>query len=203
MKLGAGDKKKVIIMGVLLVIAIPLAIYNFGSVSGSSNSSPATVTPASSASTGRAAPKLGGITPAREKSLDPTLHTQTLAASQKIQYSGGTRNIFRMEAGPVAIDKPVASVRPQQQQPQTITVIPPPPPPPIPLKYYGFSNRPGEAKKAFLQDGENIFVAVEGEVVERRYKIVKITNSSVLVEDVLNNNQQNIILTPTSQTSGF
>jgi hypothetical protein len=68
------------------------------------------------------------------------------------------------------------------------------------LKYYGFSNRPGEAKKAFLQDGDNIFVAVEGDVVERRYKIVKITNTFVLVEDVLNNHQQNINLTapPTS-----
>jgi hypothetical protein len=70
-----------------------------------------------------------------------------------------------------------------------------PPKPQIPLKFYGFSNRPGEPKKAFLQEGDNIFVAVEGDVIERRYKIVKITNTFVLVEDVLNNNQQTINLT--------
>ena len=82
-------------------------------------------------------------------------------------------------------------------QPPQITEIPKPQ---IPLKYYGFSSRPGEPKRAFLQDGENNFVAVEGDVVERRYKILKITNTTVLVEDVLNNNQQNITLTP--QTAG-
>jgi hypothetical protein len=79
-------------------------------------------------------------------------------------------------------------------------ILPPPPPPPIPLKYLGFSNRAGEAKKAFLQDGENTFVQVEGDVVERRYKIVKITNNSVLVEDVLNNHQQSLNL-PAAQTN--
>jgi hypothetical protein len=202
MKLGAQDKKKVIIMAALLVIAIPLAIYNFSSVSGSTSPSPAAVAPAPAASLSHvaAAPKRRGIPQVREKTLDPTLRTDILAASQKIEYKGGARNIFRMDTAPVTIDKPSAAVRVTQEPPK-IVINQPPLPPQIPLKYYGFSNRPGEAKKAFLQDGENIFVAVEGDVVERRYKIVKITNNSVLVEDVLNNNQQNINLTA-PQTSG-
>lgn len=203
MKLGAEDKKKVIAMAVLLVVAIPLAIYNFSSVSGSTNAAPATsAAPAPAASVGHATPKRRGIPQVREKTLDPTLRTDILAASQKIEYTSSSRNIFKMDSAPVTIGKFNEPVRPEPPPRDTqILVNPPAAPPQIPLKYYGFSNRPGEAKKAFLQDGENIFVAVEGDVVERRYKIVKITNNSVLVEDVLNNNQQNIILTP-AQTSG-
>jgi hypothetical protein len=38
-------------------------------------------------------------------------------------------------------------------------------------------------------------VAKEGDIVDRRYKIVQINNTSVMVEDVLNNNRQPIPLT--------
>ncbi len=196
MKVGAEDKKKLIAMAVLLAIAIPLALYSFGSLGGSAPA-PAAEPQAPDPSANRTTQKKTGIPRVRERTLDPTLRTDILTASQKIEYSGGNRNIFRMQEAQVKID-PIGQVR---QQPPPVIAYTPPPPPQIPLKYYGFSNRPGEAKKAFLQDGDNIFVAVEGDVVERRYKIVKITNTSVLVEDVLNNNQQNITLT-TPQSAG-
>jgi hypothetical protein len=64
------------------------------------------------------------------------------------------------------------------------------------LKFFGFANRSGEAKKIFLSDGDEVFVAKEGDIVNRRYKIVQISNTSVLVEDVLNNNRQPVPLTP-------
>ena len=71
-------------------------------------------------------------------------------------------------------------------------VIPqgPPPPPPINLKFFGFANKPGEAKKIFLSQGEDVFIAGEGDIVDRRYRILHITPVSVEVEDVLNNNRQ-------------
>src|SRR5262249_40134697 len=105
------------------------------------------------------------------------------------EYTGAKRNIFKVAEPPPPKLPDIGPVR-QSQQPQ-----PPPPPPPqpqIPLIYYGFSNRPGEPKKAFLRDREDIYVAVEGDVVERRYKI---TNTSIVVEDVLGNYQQTITLT--------
>jgi hypothetical protein len=216
MKIGAQDKKKVIIMSVLLLVAVPLLIHTFVSVSGSAASSaapePSASSPPSETASANAAgnePDAGaaklhnkrpGIPKIRDnKTLDPTLRTDILAATQKIEYSGGDRNIFQMgRQQDVQIGQITQPVRPVE--PPHDTIIPPPPPPQIPLKYYGFSNRPGEAKKAFLQDGDNIFVAVEGDVVERRYRIVKITNNSVLVEDVLNNNQQSINLTAPATT---
>jgi hypothetical protein len=188
--IGAQDKKKVITMAVLLAIAIPLLVHTFNSFQ---SPSPATAsepqtTPASRASQQKGIPKL------RDNSLDPTLHTDILAATQKIEYTGGKRNIFRMEEAPPP--QIAAPVRPVYQTP----IIEPPPKPQIPLKFYGFTNRPGEPRRAFLQEGDNIFVAVEGDIIERRYKIVKITNTFVLVQDVLNNNEQTINLTAPSPT---
>ena len=72
---------------------------------------------------------------------------------------------------------------------------PPPPPPPINLKFFGFASKPGEPKRIFLSQGEDVFIAGEGDIVDRRYRILHITPSSVEVEDVLNNNRQSIPLT--------
>jgi hypothetical protein len=189
-KIGTQDKKKVIVMAVLMVIAIPLALHNFDF--GGSSTPPSTNVPATTTTTSAPAQKKGPKI--RENSLDPTLRTDILMASQKVEYAGGSRNIFRVYEAPIPIPKPSDNVRVN-----TPPLIPQDPPKPqIPLVFYGFSNRPGEPKKAFLKEGDNIFVAVEGEVVERRYKIVKIvtgTNSFILVQDILNNNQQTINLT--------
>ena len=71
----------------------------------------------------------------------------------------------------------------------------PPPPPPIPLKFYGFSGSKNGPKQVFLSKGEDIFIAKEGQIVDRRYKILKIGPNSIEVEDVLNNNRQTLPLT--------
>ena len=70
-----------------------------------------------------------------------------------------------------------------------------PPPPPITLKFFGFANKPGETKKVFLSQGEDIFIAGEGDIVDRRYRVLRISTSSVDVEDVINNNRQSLPLT--------
>ncbi len=71
-----------------------------------------------------------------------------------------------------------------------------PPPTPIPLKFFGFASKPGEPKKIFLQQGEDIFVAGEGEIVNRRYKVLRISPTSVEMQDVVGSGPpQNIPLT--------
>ncbi len=71
----------------------------------------------------------------------------------------------------------------------------PPPPPPITLKYFGISNGNGEKPKAFLSQGDDVWIAREGDVVNRHYKIVRISPNAVEVEDLLNNNRQSIART--------
>jgi len=182
-KIGAENKKELIAMVVLVIIAIPSAIYLVKSLSGGPSSTPAQ---AASASAPAAHKKSGAVLSARN--LDPTLRLDRLAASQKVQYEGGRRNIFRMEEPPIPIKGPVVPVVPEQQlarEPQYV-------PPPITVKFYGFSSRLGEAKKVFLADGDDIFVVTEGDVINRKYKVVQIMNSTVVIEDLLNNNRQQI-----------
>jgi hypothetical protein len=194
-KLGAQEKKKVIWMAALLVVAVLVTIRAMNSLGwfGASVTTAASVRPAQNTASAPTVQKKGVIPKIRENTLDPTLRTDLLFAVQKVEYGGGRRNIFRMEAPPpppVAIPTPIAPVRMEPTGPP-----PPPPPPPITLKFFGFASRPGESKKVFLSEGDEVFVAREGDIVDRRYKIVQINNASVLVEDVLNNNRQTIPLT--------
>lgn len=185
MKIGAENKKQVYWMIALLVIAIPLAIYEFGGM-GTSAAAPPAPTSASNAGA-----KKGGPVLAASNMLDPTLHTEILDASRRVKYEAGGRNIFRMEEPPPP--KPIAPVRPTATPIPTPTPVPPPPP--IPLKFYGFASKSNEPKKVFLAEGPSIFVAHQGEIVDRRYKVVQIQNNSVTIEDLLTNNRQPIPLT--------
>jgi hypothetical protein len=117
------------------------------------------------------------------------LHLDVLDASRRVKYEAGGRNIFRMEAPPPP--KVVADVR------MTPTPIPSPTPtplPPIPLKFYGFASKANEPKKVFLEEGANTFIAKQGDIVDRRYKVIQIQNTAVVIEDVLTNNRQTIQL---------
>jgi hypothetical protein len=66
---------------------------------------------------------------------------------------------------------------------------------PINLKFFGFANHPGERKKVFLSQGEDVFIAGEGDTVNRRYRVMHIGVNSVDIKDVLNDNTQTIPLT--------
>jgi hypothetical protein len=68
--------------------------------------------------------------------------------------------------------------------------------PPIKWKFYGFANQQGDIRKrAFLLDDEGaVFVATEGDVFSRRYKIVSIGINSIVVEDLQFNDQQTLPL---------
>ncbi len=135
----------------------------------------------------------GKIVPVVQPRLDPTLDLSLLSQSEEIKYAGNGRNIF------VAGSTPIESVKVNpatDQRSATLNGAPvPPPPPPITLKFFGFANRPGETKKVFLAQGEDIFIAAEGDIVDRRYRVLHISPTAVDVEDVLNNNRQSLPLT--------
>jgi hypothetical protein len=126
------------------------------------------------------------------RSLDPTLRYDWLKASEDTEYEGKGRNIFMTQA---EIPTPVAPAQTPEEIQAADGPPAPPPPPPINLKFFGFANKPGESKKIFLSEGEDVFIAGEGDVVNRHYKVLHITPTSVEIEDVLNNNRQNIPLT--------
>lgn len=190
MKIGAENKKEVLIMAALLVVLLAVGAYNFRDVLWGSG---AAETPSLAASP--APQQKGPVTIATAQDNDPSLNLETLQRSREVKYEAGGRNIFQMQAA--KIEQPTAPVRQAQQEEYGPFPTPPPPPPPkIPLVFYGFANKPGEPKRVFLGEGERNFVAGLNEIVDRRYKIVQIQANEILVEDMLNNNRQPIRLTP-------
>jgi hypothetical protein len=190
--LGIENRKQVITLAVVGGIALLTMAYEFwpSSTSAIPAATPAAVAP--KPATRRTAS--GKIVPVVEPRLDPTLDLHLLSQSESISYAGNGRNIF--VAGSVAsIAKPKRSGATDHVSATLTGPPPPPPPPPITLRFFGFANKPGETKKVFLMQGEDFFIAGEGDIVDRRYKVVKISPNSVDVEDVLNNNRQSLPLT--------
>lgn len=185
MKVGTENKTKTILALVLAVIAIVLVGRAFWG-GGEDTSAPAP----SSAQQGGAKP---GHKPAHvllAHSLDPSLRLDMLKASEDVTYKGTGRNIFRSEAPPPPIPQPLAA----DKQPDT-GPPPPPPPPPIDLKFYGYAGPKGENRQVFLLKGEDIFLAKEGQIIDRRYKILHIGTNSVEIQDLLTNHTESKPLT--------
>ena len=62
---------------------------------------------------------------------------------------------------------------------------PPPPPPDLPLKFFGYGTVPtGTARRAFLSDGDEVYIVGEGDLLMGRYRILKINNASLEFEEV-------------------
>jgi hypothetical protein len=190
-KLGTENKAKTAVAAGLLLVAA-FAMYNWLSSSSDAAPSPAatkgatTVNSAAKTLGKPAARKTGPVVLAQ--SLDPTLRVDLLKASEDVTYQGSGRDIFQNLPEPPPIPKeiqPVINTGPP----------PPPPPPPIPLKFYGFTGNKSGPKQVFLSKGDDIFIAKEGQIIDRRYKIIKIGANSVEVEDVLTNNRQTLPLT--------
>jgi hypothetical protein len=127
--------------------------------------------------------------------LDPTLHPEVMAQAEDTTYTGDGRNIFSANSAPAApkIEQVKAPIRNQPQIPQGPP--PPPPPPNIDLKFYAYyAPHGGGQEKVCLLHGEDIFIAAQGDVVDRRYKVVKINPFSVDVDDLAYNHTQTLPL---------
>ncbi len=138
-------------------------------------------------------------------SLDPTLRLDLLAKLQGVRVEGVRRSLFEF-GRPVPLKKPEPKLSPakieeiKRKQREAIAkrvAAKPakPPPPPIPLKFYGYISRVHtDETKAFFLDGEKIFIAGEGDLIDKRYKVVKIGAKSAVVEDTRHDHRQTLRL---------
>jgi len=120
--------------------------------------------------------------------------------TESLVYAGTGRNIFSLVYVPPAPKIPdnVPSARP------TGPVGPPPPPPPPPtcpptcppinLKFFGTAVRANGVRQAFLLQGEDVYLASQGDIVARKYKIVSISANSIQVQDLTNTYTQTLPL---------
>ncbi len=174
MKLGIENRNEVIALGVLGAIALVIMGYEFWPSSAAAPGAAQATSASTGARPGVRRSASGKVLPVITPRLDPTLDLALLGQSEEIKYAGNGRNIF--VAGSVAsIEKPKGN---GTDTPTAVYTPPPtPPPPPITLKFFGFANRPGETKKVFLSQNEDVFIAAEGEIVDRRYRVLHILPS--------------------------
>ncbi|RZU40596.1 hypothetical protein [Edaphobacter modestus] len=187
-------QKKAIAIGGFVALAAGILYYQL------SDDSPApraqqpvavqTSRPAASRSSAGVAREVGTAS----TQLDPTLKMGPMLVAEQLVYSGTGRNIFSASSAPIDIPKPVASARPKVSAPVYTPPPGPPPPPPIDLKFFGTETTSKGKRLAFLLHGEDVFLAQDGEVVQRRYRILTVSANSVLVEDMTNNNRQSLPL---------
>ena len=133
--------------------------------------------------------------------VDPTIHIELLAKVQDAKIEGGQRNLFQFgAAAPVEMPKgpePIVKVAKVYDYPRAFVPPPPPapkvdpPPPPPSFKYYGLATKKIDNKRtAFFLDGEDIILATEGMTVKNRWRVVRITSDSVMLEDSQTRKQQ-------------
>jgi hypothetical protein len=211
----AKDKKTIVVTSIFGVLLLVFVAYAYNSFYGGAPNPAATPTPVSEpavtrSSSSRAATESSapvsntrGQTTApgiaakmmasTSSSLDPTLDESAMLRTESLLYSGTGRNIFSSISAPppMVIPKNVPNARPGGAGPVAPPVpTGPPPPPPINLKYFGTAVRLNGKRQAFLLDGEDVYLASEGDIVARRYRIVSISATSIRVEDLVNNDTQ-------------
>jgi len=188
MNLGTQNRKQLILAGSLGSIALSAVLYTFigNSVP---DTAPATPPPVLKSTTPSPA-----ATRVSSSALDPTLHPEAMELTEQLVYSGSGRNIFALHSEPpprVFIPVPVVGPR---TPPNSIATPSYSGPPPIDLRFFGTATRENGSRQAFLLQGDNVFLASEGDVVGRRYKIGSIAATSVEVTDLTNANQQRLPL---------
>ena len=150
------------------------------------------------------------IDPAR---IDPTLRLDLLAKVQGVDLAGGARNVFQFGAPPAPKVEPIKGPEPKvvrfvgpvkpPDPPPPAAPPPPPPPPPIPLKFYGYSTASDTGRKtAYLLHNDDIIQASEGQTVERRYRVIRINTTSIVMEDTEAKRQQTLPLVEDAQGAG-
>jgi hypothetical protein len=115
---------------------------------------------------------------------NPQLHRDKMEAAQKTEYHSLGRNPFSEIAPPKEHKEPVKVAQHAQQ---TVPVLPPPPPPSLPpnMKFFGYGTIPnGTLRRAFLSDGDEVYIVGEGDTLLGRFRIVKISNANLEFEEI-------------------
>ncbi len=117
---------------------------------------------------------------------DPTLRVFSIQKLQEADYTGTNRNIFQYGAAPRQQQQVVPDVaKPDGDAPAPADAKQGPPALTVPFKFYGtVANTASGRLRAFFTNGEDIWIAEEGGMIDRRFRLVKIGNSTAEVEEV-------------------
>ncbi len=112
---------------------------------------------------------------------NPELQRWKLEASHRTEYKSSGRDLFSETLPPPPAPKP----QPKPDPGPPVPVEPPPPTLPANMKFFGSGTVPnGTAKRAFLSDGEEVFIVGEGDTLLGRFRILRITPASLEFEEL-------------------
>jgi hypothetical protein len=159
------QQKQIIVFAVLLVAAAGIWFYN-------SRQNPVAAGASMIASK---------YTPMNVDNLK--LRTSERDASRSSEYKGAGRDPFNAAPPP-----PPPAPIPKPGDKNYVEPLPPPPPKaelPPNMKYYGYGTVPnGTARRAYLTDGDDVYIVAEGDTLLGRFRITKIGNATIEFEDV-------------------
>ena len=123
---------------------------------------------------------------------NPTIRWDEVERRRKAEYKPSGVNPFSHEVPPspadirktqedqqrLAQEAAARAVQQQAVQSQTVEL-------PASMKFFGYGNVPNNsARRAFLEDGDEVYIVNEGDTLMGRYKILKINNASLEFEEV-------------------
>jgi hypothetical protein len=112
---------------------------------------------------------------------NPALQRWKLEASRRTEYKSSGRDLFSQTLPPPPPKKIEPRPDPIPQPPVEV----PPPSLPANMKFFGYGTVPnGTSKRAFLSDGEQVYIVGEGDTLLGRFRILRIGNASLEFEEV-------------------
>ena len=124
---------------------------------------------------------------------NPRPRTEEIERARKAEYKSAGRNIFSYAAQAAApgAQKPASPTVPKNSCGIESGPCPEPPPPPLVLppniKYFGYAVVPnGTSRQAAFHDTNDgeVYVVAEGEILLKRYRILRIGNASLEFEEI-------------------
>jgi|SRR5215472_1229492 len=125
---------------------------------------------------------------------NPHIRMEQIDRARSAEYKGSGRNPFSPTAAPASAAAAARVAQQAEKQfpiydlPQPKPIDPPPPAPVLPpnVKFYGYgSGGPkGPSRRAYFYDGDDEHILGEGDVLLKRFRIIRIGNDHIEFEDI-------------------
>jgi len=116
---------------------------------------------------------------------NPSLRLDLLSHSHQVEYTGRHRNIFTETAPPPPGPTPAQVEEANRRRAMGPTLPPPPPPLVVDVKFYGYvDDRATGKRRAFFTNGDDVFIAAQGDTLEGRYRVARIGNDTADLEEI-------------------
>lgn len=139
--------------------------------------------PSQGGGVGTTAPVTGGVQETRQGNPVGDVRLESLEHRDEASATP-SRDVFQFQSRRAEAVESEPSRPPVAVDTRPPAPVGPPPPPPIPLRYIGYLDQPGQVPRvAVLSDGRgNVFNGKEGDIIEGRYRVLRIgTDSADLI----------------------